>query len=135
MSIELIYSPVEEFTSEPTIHGEVLMRELTSDERRILDRMIDQLPDLRHYLNKQLAEAKVVPLDDEGSLRFFIDRSTPLLGEAVERVPVTAIFDDADGIPVYILLHIEAGRLSELEIYKADGSPIANEPIAEKLYF
>jgi hypothetical protein len=50
-------------------------------------------------------------------------------------VPVTAIFDDADGIPIYLLLHVVERKLWELEIYKADGSKIMNRPTPKKLYF
>ena len=111
------------------------MRDLTNDERCIVERMLAQIPGLRERLEEQLRAIKVAPLDDDGSLRFSIDSSVIPLDQAVERVPVTAIFDDADGIPVYLLLHIEAGRLSELEVYKADGSPIVNKPVAAELYF
>jgi hypothetical protein len=78
---------------------------------------------------------KVIRLDEEGSLRFLVNSLISLSEKLTDRVPVTAIFDDADGIPVYILLHIQEGRLFELEICKADGSKIVSTPVAEKLYF
>jgi hypothetical protein len=113
----------------------IVMRDLTYDERRILERIFAQLPAAKVELKEQVRAAKVVGLDDEGSLRFVVPSSISPSTKLADRVPVTAIFDDADGIPVYLLLHIHEGKLSELEIYKADGSKITSTPIAEKLYF
>jgi len=82
-----------------------------------------------------LAAARVIELDKEGSLQFMIDPSVDTLSNLVDRVPVTAIYDDADGVPVYLLLHLKDGKIFELEIYKADGSNIINKPSVERLYF
>jgi hypothetical protein len=53
----------------------------------------------------------------------------------MERVPVTATFNDIDNIPIYLLLHIIEGKLAELEIYKGDGSNIIAQPAPEGLNF
>jgi hypothetical protein len=111
------------------------MRDLTYDERSILERLFAQLPDAKEELKAQSKSAKVITLDEEGSLRFVIDSSIAPSAEFADRVPVTALFDDADGVPVYILLHIHEGKLFELEIYKADGSKILSTPVAKKFYF
>ena len=77
--------------------------------------------------------AKATPIDDEGSLR--LDVCSPVVAGVRERVPVTATFDDADDIPIYLLLHVIDGKLAELEVYKGDGSTIVVEPKPEKLRF
>ena len=112
-----------------------MMRALTSEERRILNRILAQIPNAKDQLKQQARSAKVITLDAEGSLRFALPPSITPLTISTDRVPVTGIFDDDDGIPVYILLHIEGGKISELEIYKADGSTILRRPAADKLYF
>jgi hypothetical protein len=109
------------------------MRELTEGERAILETMLRQLPAGDAELRRQLMTAQAYPIDDEGSVGFEV--TAPPAADVTERVPVTAIFDDIDKVPIYILLHIVKGRLSELEIYKADGSRIITQPIAAKLYF
>jgi hypothetical protein len=109
------------------------MRDLTEREQKILKIMLQQLPAVGSVLQKQLAAAKVSPIDDEGSLRLHI--ASTEVARIAERVPVTAIFDDADNVPIYLLLHIINGKLDELEIYKADGSRIIVSPNPERLYF
>jgi hypothetical protein len=113
----------------------IVMRDLTADERSILERIFAQLPNVEDELRAQSKSAKVITLDEEGSLRFVVPSSASASTKLDDRVPVTAIFDDADGIPVYILLHIQEGTLFELEIYKADGSKLIRTPVAGKLYF
>jgi hypothetical protein len=112
-----------------------MMRDMTYDERRILDRIFAQLPAAKEELEEQARASKVISLDEDGSLQFGVAPSIPPSAKLADRVPVTAIFDDDDGIPVYLLLHIQEGKLFELEIYKADGSKIISAPVAEKLYF
>jgi hypothetical protein len=109
------------------------MRELTVREQKILEIMLGKLPVLTSELHERLLAAKVIEIDCEGSLR--LDVVTPIFAEVAERVPITATFHDSDGIPVYLLLHVVGGKLAELEIYKADGSPILTEPSPEKLEF
>lgn len=111
------------------------MRKMTNREAEILDRILEQLPSDREVLREQAARAKVHVIDQEGSLRFLVADTARPAEHIAERVPVTAISDDADGMPVYILLHLIAGRLWELEVYKADGSPIIDPPAPDKLYF
>ncbi len=110
------------------------MRNLTDYELQILERMLTQLPHVRDELHEQLRSAKLTLIDENGSLRFNV--FSPVVAAGIDqRVPVTAIFDDADGMPIYILLHVVEGKLWELEIYKADGSRILTRPIPERLYF
>jgi hypothetical protein len=111
------------------------MRDLTERERGILEQMLERLPHATNLLREQSRAAQVTTIDDDGSLSFSIAPTAPYAAMVVDRVPITAMFDDDDGIPVYLLLHILDGRLSELEIYKADGSKILSEPVPERLYF
>jgi Domain of unknown function (DUF6984) len=129
-----IFSPVAESTLALTFLGDSPMRNLTDDELQILERMLTQLAHGRDEVYEQLRSAKVTPIDKNGSLRFHV--TSPVVAAGInQRVPVTAIFDDADGMPIYILLHVVEGKLWELEIYKADGSRILNPSIPERLYF
>ena len=109
-------------------------RKLSTRERKILERMFSQLPGGSDDLRNQLKHAKVSTIDQDGSLRFLVNSVDRASGIS-DRVPVTAIFDDKDGVPIYFLLHIVDGKLSELEVYKADGSRIITRPESEKLYF
>lgn len=110
------------------------MRDLTIDEKRILTRIFEELPEARTRLSEQAASARVTTIDDEGSLKFFVPATVARVENVKDRVPVTMSYDDDDGLPVYLLLHLEGGLLSELEIYKADGSKISRRPAAEKLH-
>lgn len=111
------------------------MRDMAGRESQILNRMLDQLPRDQATLADQANVAKVRLIDEEGSLRFSLPKSVVPASSITERVPVTASFEDCDGMPIYLLLHIVDGKLWELEIYKADGSQILNPPTADKLRF
>jgi hypothetical protein len=43
-------------------------------------------------------------------------------------VPVEGSGSDTDGVPIHLLVHVVDGLAVELEIYKADGSPILSMP-------
>lgn len=109
-------------------------RKLSRRERKILERILSQLPCGGDALRGQLNSAEVTTIDEDGSMRFLLHAGDPASGIS-DRVPATAIYDDKDGVPIYLLLHIVEGKLWELEIYKADGSPIIVRPEAEKLHF
>lgn len=111
------------------------MRDLTPRESKILHRMLERLPTAQTALANQAKYAKVDTIDEEGSLRFFLKNQTKAADTVIERVPITATFNDTDGMPIYLLLHVVAGKLWELEIYKSDGSRIITPPTAEGLYF
>jgi hypothetical protein len=116
-----------------TFLGDRPMRNLTDEELQIVEKMLAQLPHGGDELHEQLRTAQVRTIDEDGSLRFHV--TSPAVADVDQRVPVTAIFDDADGIPIYLLLHVVERKLWELEIYKADGSKIMNRPTPKKLYF
>jgi hypothetical protein len=50
------------------------------------------------------------------------------------RIPVEAQYLDVDGVPVWLLLHVNReGLMCELEIVRADGRPLLSPPIPEHL--
>jgi hypothetical protein len=79
----------------------------------------------RDELRQQLSGALVRTLDEEGSLEFQI-ASGPLAD--ADSVVMNGAYNDVDGVPVELLLHVHAGKLAEFEIYKADGSAIRRRP-------
>jgi hypothetical protein len=106
-------------------------RELTSEERALLDRLLGEPFPGRDEIKSQLSRAQVRSTDADGSLE-----TRPQSGaraKVVHRIPVEATYSDVDGIPVQILLHVVDGKVSELEIYKVDGSAIQRRPSASEL--
>ena len=109
-------------------------RKLSARERGVLERLLSELPRGGDELRSQLNNVEVCTIDEEGSVRFFVHNGAP--ADIISaRVPVTGIYDDKDGVPIYLLLHVVEGKLWELEVYKADGSPMVSRPEAEKLHF
>jgi hypothetical protein len=71
----------------------------------------------------QSNEVQVSPYDENGSLWLRVPDVCPR-GSVTCRVPVEADVADADGMTVTLLLHVLDGRLSELEILRADGGKV-----------
>jgi hypothetical protein len=94
----------------------------------------------RDNLLRQLDGLSVKTLDEEGSLSIRVDPLAPS-AEVKSRVVSEAYYcDEGDGIPregarVNVLLHVVKGKLTEIEIYKDNGSPIKKGPSAEGLIF
>lgn len=106
-------------------------RKLSSEETKILDFLLQSDFPGCSELKIQLVNCEVKPIDAEGSIAFNI-----LKGERAnisKRIPVEAQFKDIDGIYVHILLHVVDGYLSELEIYKEDGSLVYGDIDINKL--
>lgn len=95
-------------------------------ERGILSRLTEVEFPGRDELKEQLAGAVVRPIDDYGSLE--IKAESGPAAEVAKRVPVEAEAADSDSIPVHFLLHVVEGRAIELDVYKADGTPIRRPP-------
>jgi hypothetical protein len=102
-------------------------RELSDKERSIVERLLQGAFPGAIELRRQLENARVRTIDENGSLEFVdvsgdraaVDRRVPTEAEAIDR----------DGVGIHILLHVVGGKLHELEIYKEDGSPLS-EPIS-----
>lgn len=102
------------------------LRQLTSKERALLGVLLSAPFEGRDDVVRQLQTATVTEIDDSGSLEFHV--SSPARANVRHRVPVSAEAPDLDGVPVAALLHVVDGKVKELEIYKADGSPIEQMP-------
>ena len=112
-------------------------RALQDGERRLLETLLDH-HDFggRDQLRGQLESttARLIPeyQDSYGSIELLVSSGTPSSGHL--RVPVEGQYLDDDGIPVWLLLHINGeGFMCELEIVRADGKPLIFTPSPERL--
>ena len=64
--------------------------------------------------------------DNYGSVE--LKTLSELKAEVSQRVPVEARAYDEDCVPIEALLHVVDGQLNELELVKADGTPIKHFP-------
>jgi hypothetical protein len=112
-------------------------RALHDDERSLLETLLDHHQfDGREQLRQQLESATarlILEYDDNyGSVELRVSNGPPSSGRY--RVPVEGQYLDHDGIPVWLLLHINReGFMCELEIVRADGKPLLSPPTAERL--
>ena len=107
-------------------------RRPTSAERSLLARLLAaDFPGARE-LRQQAATLRVVKALADGTLDLHVDAGAPR-ADVPSRVPVEADYDDEDGVPVSLLLHVLDGMLAELEVVKADGSPVARPPALAQL--
>lgn len=97
-------------------------RELTDYENKLVDRLLSEGFDGRDAISAQVRASRVKQIDKEGSLEFQVSGGSAVTSGF--RIPVEGWFEDTDGMLVHVLLHVVSGRISELEIYKDDGSPI-----------
>jgi hypothetical protein len=101
----------------------------TPQERALLDKLAAANFRGSSELKAQLESVQVRVVDDDGSLELvsssgpdaIVSDSVPIDGESVDR----------DGVRVQILLHVENGRVKELEFYKVDGSKVQQIPDAD----
>ena len=107
-----------------------MWRPLTDLERALAERLLSMPVWRREEFCGQLRESAVRTIagysDDYGSIEFQV-------GEAAggpQRLIAEAMAEDADNVPIEILLFEKGGKLSELEILKADGSEITRMPPA-----
>ena len=107
-------------------------------ELTLLKKLLERDFPGRDNLLRQLDGLSVKTVDEEGSLSIQVDSLAPS-AEAKSRVVAEAYYcDEGDGIPCEgargnVLLHVVKGELTEIEIYKVDGSPIEKGPSAEGL--
>jgi hypothetical protein len=103
-------------------------RVLTDGESAVFKWLLARPFDGRDELAAQLQSARVSRIDAEGSLQF---RVSGPVAKVVTRVPVEGRYFDGSekfGPAVNLLVHVVAGKLHELEIYKDDGSEILRSP-------
>jgi hypothetical protein len=117
------------------VHG-AEFRPLQERERRLLERLLDHHPfegrdQLRRQLDSTTARLIVEFNDNYGSIELFV--TDPVPAPVSRSVPVEAEYQDDDGVPVWVLLHVKRGVMWELEICRADGQPLISPPIPERL--
>lgn len=101
-------------------------RPLKEHERTLLERLLECEFPRRDELQRQLEFVSARQIDEYGSLA--LDVKSPIRAGTWSGMLVDAEYLDADRVPIWILLHAVDGRLSELEIVKADGSTIKRPP-------
>jgi hypothetical protein len=108
-------------------------REINNYERNLLKKILTFAFEGKEEIRQQLANAKVRTLevgDNYGSIEFEINPAAKKV-VTTQRVPIELEGYDKDSVPISILLHVANGIVDELEIFKADGTPIAIFPSAE----
>src|SRR5438094_5363254 len=106
-------------------------RPLTKLERGYVDRLLSAQFPGREEVEEQLRSALARRIDDEGSVE--IISASRLHAPVTKRIPVEGEARDVDGVPIHFLLHVVDSTVRELEIYKADGSPIRRMPAPEQV--
>lgn len=97
-------------------------RELTGQEKSILNKLLEKSFPGCDELKRQLALCKAVSTNDSdnyGSIYLKTDANER--ANVSTRVPVEGRVSDSDGGSIDILLHVIDGKLNELEIFRADG--------------
>jgi hypothetical protein len=104
------------------------LRAIREDEAAIIKKMVAGTPLVRQ-VEHQIREMQVQNMPDGGmgSIKFYSGgpRSELRYGKEIAE----AAFRDADGVPVSLSLSVDkAGELFELDVFKADGSPLVRYP-------
>ena len=107
------------------------MRKLSTHERSIIERLLEEPFPGRDQVRAQISDCLVEPIDEDGSLRVFV--RTEVKAPVRRRVPVLGYVEDEDGVPIGVLLHVLKGKVEELEIFKADSSRILGKVDASRL--
>lgn len=113
-------------------------RPLEDDERRLIEALLDHhafdgRDELRAQLPATAARLITEYHDNYGSIELRVADAAPASGVRY-RVPVEGQYPDDDGIPVWLMLHVNRdGFLCELEIVRADGKPLMRRPSAERV--
>lgn len=104
-------------------------RSLSGWESELLGRLLSAKFPGRDELRRQAETALVERIESQGApaLLFETDEALPV-ARVVGRVPVEGECQDVDGVGVHVLLHVQHGRLAEIEIFREDGEPIQQVP-------
>ncbi len=107
-------------------------RPLEGAEREILNALLTPSFPGREQVIHQMEHSLVRSIDENGSLEF--QANVPLAAAPViTRVAAEGEIEDSDGVIVHYLLHVVAGKLQELEVFKEDNSGIVNRPMASAI--
>ena len=112
------------------------LRDLSANERELIDALLSQNFRGQQELKAQAAQASLRAQDHGGALVFaftFADRVVSV--DCPVRIPVEAEGSDADGMPIHFLLHVIDGIAKEVEVFREDGNPILQVPLAKSLKF
>jgi hypothetical protein len=102
---------------------EHVLRPLTEEERELLRRLLELRAADQNQLIEQSRVAVARTLDEYGSFALEVPGVSKQAG--VTQAPYAeAQTQDRDGVPVWITLFIRGGVLDEVEIVRADGSPL-----------
>jgi hypothetical protein len=104
------------------------LRNLREDELGIIKKMLSGTA-LAGKFGSQISTMQVQDMPDGGmgSIKFFSGRPRSELEYGTEIAE--AAFRDADGVPVSLSLSVDkTGDLFELDVFKADGSPLVQYP-------
>jgi len=106
------------------------VRELRDDERAIIEKLVKHTEQASKVLG-DLARLPVQDMPDGGmgSIKFRTRRSKKAV---YGREIAEGSFQDADGVAVSVTLSLDDnGELFELDVFKADGSPLTSYPDPE----
>jgi hypothetical protein len=107
-------------------------RDMTDNERSLLQKLLATDFPGRDELAKQIATAQVAVLDADGSLGFLINET--IGADAVKyAVPTEGEYEDPDGVTVHMLLHVTGNKASELEFFREDNRQVQSRPIPETI--
>ncbi len=107
------------------------MRKLSTNERGIVQRLLEEQFPGRDQVRAQINDSLVEPIDVNGSLRFFVETNAE--APVKRRVPVMGEIEDEDGVPIRVLLHVVKGKVKELEVFKGDSSRVLAKVDASRL--
>ena len=100
-----------------TIH----YRHLTENESNLIRRLIHSGVSDRESLLRAALEGEVKDLEDDDSLFYKVSD----YGSGIHHMIVEAEYEDIDGVTATISVHMIDDKLTEVEIWKGDGSRLA----------
>jgi hypothetical protein len=107
-------------------------RPLKSEERALIDRLLEPQFDGRDELRLQLLSVSAKLIREDGTLSLQCGSGKP--APTNFRVAMVALCTDDDGVDICVMLHVnKEGFMHMLEIIKYDGSPIIKPPTASSL--
>lgn len=107
------------------------VRSLSELEISVLNQLLNHPFQGANELRLGMQDLKAEPLDADGSLKLIAPETPP--ADVRLRVPVEGEVEDVDGVTIHVLLHVVEGRLSELEIFKDDGSVVKNREVLRNM--
>jgi hypothetical protein len=107
-------------------------RELSEYESAILTRLLEIEFQGRNEIQSQLAGCVVRQICGLGTIRFKVKSGS--LAKVNWFIPVEATACDSDGYLIHYLLHVENGRIAELEIYTDTTFDIKRIPKPDELF-